>query len=219
MAFFMAFYMFPQLLPFLTGLRVPLPWPTRALIWGTDHLASFLVIFTVLAGWAAHLLRSSSNQRIARVRDWLLYRSPVFGKLNRERVYADCLSDLHLLLVASCDLVEGLKALNPPWLEQRERVRECVQEIRSGSSFSRAVETSGILPRRFLAQVNSAEETGQLPTTFRLLAAQLEESLTMEVERLVQLLEPAIMAGMGLVTGFIVLATFLPLYSMASTSL
>lgn len=217
MAGFMAFYMFPQLMPFLKGLGVTLPWPTRTLLWLTSHLTLLLVIFTVLAGWAGFLLASKTNPWATRVRDWLTYKSPVIGRLNRNRVYADCLADLHLLLEAQCDLLVSLSSLRPPWDEQRERILVCVHEIGTGLSFSEAVEKSGMLPRWFLSPMSSAEETGQFSNTFKYLSEQLEEAVIMDVERLLQLLEPMLMAGMGLVTGFVVLATFLPLYSMTSS--
>jgi len=214
MAFFMASYMFPKLLPFLVGLGISLPWPTRLLIWGSQHLAPFLIVGTVLAAFLAHFVA-----RKPRLRDWLLFRSPLLGKVNRERVYGDCLNDLYMYLEAQCDLLVSLKSLNPPWQDLQERIMDSVDKIRAGSSITEAIEGSGMLPKAFNAPVKSAEETGRLPQTFRMLSEQLEESVTLEIERLVQLLEPAIMATMGFITGFIVLATFLPLYSMASSAL
>lgn len=214
MAFFMAFYMFPKLLPFLTGLGIALPWPTRLLMWGSEHLTAFLLVCTVLVAWGAHLMATKP-----RVREWVLFGSPLFGKINRERVYADCLNDLYLLLESNCDLLMSLKTLNPPWAGLRERIEDCIERLRTGSSVTEAFEQSGMLPRHFMAPVSSAEETGQLPKAFKYLSEQLEESVGLQIERLVQLLEPAIMATMGVITGFIVLATFLPLYSMASSAL
>lgn len=214
MVFFMAFYMFPKLLPFLTGLGIALPWPTRVLIWGSEHLTTFLLVGTVLAAWGGHLVATKT-----RVREWLLFSSPVFGKINRERVYADTLNDLYLMLESNCDILASLKSLNPPWSALREQVLDCAEKLRSGLNVAQAMDQSGMLPHRYLAPVSTAEETGQLPRALRMLSEQLEENVTLQVDRLVQLLEPAIMAGMGLVTGFVVLATFLPLYSMASSAL
>ncbi len=219
MAFFMAFYMFPKLLPFLANLGVALPWPTRVLLWSTNHLASFLLVASVIGIWAAAFLATSKRPRVAAVRNWLLFKSPVIGKLNANRVHADSLNDLYLMLESNLDLLGCLKALNSPWPEHRARILDCITRIRAGESFSSAVEQSGMVPRWCNAPVRSADETGQLANTFRLLSEQIEESVAMEMERLVQLLEPAIMAGMGFVTGFIVVATFLPLYSMVSTGL
>lgn len=217
MAGFMAFYMFPKILPFLVGLKVGLPWPTRLLIWGTDHLGWLLLVATVLAGWLGYLVSAEGSPRVERLRNWLIFRSPLFGKLNRQRVYADCLADLHLLVEAQCSLLGSLRSLTPPWKEQRERILACVHAIETGSTVSEAVESSGMLPRFFLASLSSAEETGHFSSTFRVLAEQLEESVLMEVDRLLQLLEPMLMAGMGVVVGFIVVASFLPLYSIGSS--
>jgi type II secretory pathway component PulF len=217
MAGFMAFYMFPRILPFLAGLKVELPWPTRLLIWGTSNVGWLVLAISVLAAWLGYLLIGDGTPRTARMRDWLLYHSPVFGRLNRHRVYADCLADLYLLVEAQCSLLGSLRSLTPLWNEQRGRIRACVNAIEAGSSVSEAVASSGMLPPFFYASISSAEETGHFASTFRVLAEQLEESVLMEIERLLQLLEPALMAGMGLLVGFIVVASFLPLYSLTSS--
>lgn len=217
MASFMAFYMFPRILPFLVGLKVDLPWPTRVLIWGTNHVGWLVLILTVLAAWVGYLLASEGNAGTQNIRNWLLYKSPIFGRLNRHRIYADCLADLYLLVEAQCSLLGSLRSLTPAWNEQRERISACVKAIETGSSVSEAVASSGMLPPFFYASISSAEETGHFSSTFRVLAEQLEESVIMEIERLLQLLEPLLMAGMGLLVGFIVVASFLPLYSLTSS--
>lgn len=208
MAAFMAFYMFPQILPFLTGLGVPLPWPTRVLIWVTGHLGWAILCFTVLAGWLGYLMSAQA--------DWFYYQAPVLGRINRNRVYADSLADLAMMLESQGDLLVSLDSLRPPWRAQRQRVLACVKAVETGSSVSQAVEESGLFPDWLLAPIAAAEETGEFSTTFKYLADQLEEAVLMELERLLQLLEPLLMATMGLVVGFVVLATFLPLYSLTT---
>ena len=219
MALFMGFYMFPQLLPFLNGLGVPLPWPTRVLIWCTESLSSFVLIGTILAVWFAHLIFAGTDPRIQRFREWLLYNAPVVGDLNADRTYADCASGLALLLEAGCDLMTCLKSLQSGSPEYRKRIQKCIEAIRDGVEFSEAVEISGLFPRRFQMQIKSGDETGSLAKMFRHLSSVLDESITFRVSQLVQLMEPAILTIMGFVTGFIVLATFMPLYSMASSTL
>ena len=219
MALFMGFYMFPQLLPFLNGLGVPLPWPTRVLIWSTENLSSFVLIGTILVVWLIHLLLAGTDPRIQRFREWLLYNAPVVGELNADRTYADCASDLSLLLEAGCDLMTSLKSLQSGSPEYRKRIQKCIEAIQDGSDFPEAVEISGLFPRRFQMQIKSGDETGSLAKMFRHLSSVLDESITLRVAQLVQLLEPAILTIMGFVTGFVVLATFMPLYSMASTAL
>lgn len=219
MALFMALYMFPRLLPFLNNLGVPLPWATRVLVWGADNLGSFILIATILALWTARLLSSSSDTRMTRLRDWLYYHSPVFGKINRERVYADCFNDLSLLLEAGCDLVSGMKSLYIPWQEYRQKVHACIEFMKSGEDFTDSVRSSNLFPERFLLQLRSGEETGKLAQVFKQLSLFLDEGIALKIEQLVTLVEPLILGFMGVVTGFIVLATFLPFYGMVSTSL
>jgi type IV pilus assembly protein PilC len=219
MALFMAFYMFPKMLPFLTGLGVELPAPTRLLIWATGNLSSLLLIFTILAVGAARLLANGADARVARARQWLLYQSPVIGPLNQERVYADCFSDLNLLLEAGCDLLSSLKLLHSPWVEHNERVSKCIELIRAGAEFGEAGEESALFPRRFMLQIKSGEESGQLPHIFKIISQQLDEQVNYRIAGIVAVAEPAIFMIMGVVTGFVVLATFLPLYSLTSSAL
>lgn len=219
MAFFMAFYMFPKMLPFLTGLGVALPWPTRVLVWTTNNLSSGLLILTILMVGAGRLLTTSGDQRLQRVRDWLLFNSPVIGGVNQDRVYSDCLSDLHLMLEAGLDLMASLKTLNSTWPEHNERVKKCIQEIRAGAFFSDAVEKTEMLPHRFWVQIRSGEETGTLPDIFSMTAENLDEMVALRVTAIVGIVEPAIFLALGFVAGFIVMATFLPLYSLTSSAL
>ena len=162
---------------------------------------------------------AGTDPRIQRFREWLLYNAPVVGELNADRTYADCASDLSLLLEAGCDLMTSLKSLQTGSPEYRKRIQKCIEAIQDGSDFPEAVEISGLFPRRFQMQIKSGDETGNLAKMFRHLSLVLDESITLRVAQLVQLLEPAILTIMGFVTGFVVLATFMPLYSMASTAL
>lgn len=219
MAFCMAFYMFPRLLPFLMGLGVSLPWPTRALVWLTDNFSLLLLALILVLAYAGRMLTSDPNPRTGRFRSWLIYHSPLLGPLNTDRVYADTLDDLHLMVEARCELVKGLKTLQVPWPEFQERIGTCIEMVSSGDTFSDAVRRSGVLPARFAMQIKSGEETGQMARMFRLISEQLHESVSLRVHQIVQILEPTILLGMGVVTGFVVVATFLPLYSMATTAL
>ncbi len=219
LALCMAFYMFPKLLPFLIGLGVPLPWPTRALIWFTENFSWLLLILTILAAYCGRMLAAGSDPRVAWLRNWLIYRSPVLGALNVDRVYAETLDDLYLLVAANCDLMKGLKTLRVPWPDFERRIALCIDMVRSGTGFSEAAHLSGMLPDRFAVQVKSGEESGRLAPMFRMLSDQLHESVSLKAEQIVQCMEPAILLGMGLVTGFVVVATFMPLYSMATAAL
>ena len=219
MALFMAFYMFPKLLPFLLGLGVTLPWPTQALIWGVENLSSGVLIITIFCVGLARLLGTSEDSRMRSVRDSLVFNLPVTGEVARQRVYADCFSDLHLLLEAGCDLHSSLKAVHSNWPEFNQRKAECLELLRAGSNLSEAVESSSLFPRTFLLQMTSGEETGKLPRVFEMLSQQLDETVTMRISQLMQLLEPTIFLLMGVITGFVVLATFMPLYGVVATGL
>lgn len=219
MALFMAFYMFPKILPFLLGLGVSLPWPTRFLIWGVENLSSAVLMLTILVVGAVRLLSTEESSPLARLRDRIFFDAPVIGVLNRNRVYGDCCSDLHLMLEAGCDLMTSLKAIHSNWPDFNRRKERCVEELKAGANFVDSAEASGLFPRIFFLQLTSAEETGNLPRTFEMLAEQLDDMVSFKTQQLVQILEPMIFLVMGIVTGFVVLATFLPMYGVVASGL
>ncbi len=219
MAFFMAFHMLPKLLPFLIGLEIELPKATVALIWGTELLAPFLLVVTVVAVSSGRLLLTGSAPWLQRLREWWVYEVPLFGSVNRSRVYAEMLRDLQLLTEAGCPLVQSLKSLSVPWPRLHARLQSCVRYIaEDGMSLSEAIEASDLFPRGFLLPIASGEEIGNLPHIFQCLADELERETAWRVTRAVAVIEPTIFLLMGLVVGFIVLATFLPFYSLATVA-
>lgn len=217
MALFMAVYMFPKLLPFLTSLGAELPWPTRMLIWGTENISVLFLITTIVLVGIWRFFSASTDSRLDGAREWLIYESPVIGRLNSDRVYADCFSDFHLLLEAGYDLLSTLKASRSPWEAHNRRVARCIGYLREGQDFSEAVQMSEIFPARYWMQIQSGDETGELPKMFGMLAAQLDESVSLRLASLIQIIEPMMFAVMGVITGFVVMATFLPMYSLASS--
>lgn len=219
MAGFMAFYMFPRLLPFLQGLSVPLPWPTRLMMSLTGNLSAAILIGTILAAWGIRLLVSGEDPRTDRIRAWLFFQSPGLGRINSERELADSVKDLSLLLEAGCDLLTSLKTLRSNSSEQRRRVNDCLSALQRGTDFAGAVDKSGLIPKSFSLQVTAAEEVGELARAFRDIAEVLDESVNLRLANLIRLAEPTILIFMGLVCGFVVLATFMPLYTVATSAL
>ena len=219
MAAFMAFYMFPKLLPFLQSQAVPLPWPTRLLVWLSESSSLAFLLLTILGAWFCHLMARGDDPRVTRTRNWIRFNSPGIGKLNNERLLADILQDLCLLLEAGCDLVTALKTVRPASPGQAEQVQRCLRILLAGSGFSEAAEASGLLPRRFAVQVIAAEEVGELARAFRDISDVLDESVNFQLSRFVQFAEPAILIIMGLATGFVVLASFMPLYNLVTATL
>ena len=83
----------------------------------------------------------------------------------------------------------SLKSLQSGSPEYRKRIQKCIDAIREGSDFPEAVEISELFPRRFQMQIKSGDETGSLAKMFRHLSSVLDESITLRVAQLVQLLE------------------------------
>ena len=91
---------------------------------------------------------------------------------------------------------------------------ECCARVKQGETLSGALEETSVLPGLVTGMVQVGEETGALPEMLRRIADAYDEEVDQAVAGLTALLEPAMVVGMAVVVGGIVLALFLPIVSI-----
>ncbi|MEX2016263.1 MAG: type II secretion system F family protein [Candidatus Hydrogenedentales bacterium] len=83
--------------------------------------------------------------------------------------------------------------------------------------FSDVFEESGqtlLMPTRILVVIGVGEDGGMLDETLLQLAEEYERDVEREIKVFMTLLEPAMIIGVGLVVGFIVMAMLLPIFDL-----
>lgn len=217
MALFMTTYMLPELLNAAGNSLGPPPWPTRVLILLTDWSGTLTIL--LVASLASIPWLMSSVPMATNLRNWLLFRSPIVGTINREAEFARISGQLALLLYAGLNLDRALVlvATNDPSLEGA--LAEVLRGITGGSTLAEAFAETGEFSKQFVALVEVGEETGQLHRTLQRQADSQEEELLRTLDEATKLIEPLAMAVLGVVVGFVVIGCFLPIYQVISESL
>ncbi|MDP6932765.1 MAG: type II secretion system F family protein, partial [Myxococcota bacterium] len=95
-----------------------------------------------------------------------------------------------------------------------DKVRESISE---GRTIAAPLEESGVFPSMVCQMINVGEATGALDVMLNKIADFYEEEVDQAVENLTAMLEPMIMAFLGVIIGGLVIAMYLPIFSMASS--
>ena len=110
----------------------------------------------------------------------------------------------------SLDSVGGASG-NVVFEEATQRIRE---EVSSGSQLTVAMQNSGVFPSMVLQMTAIGEESGALDSMLSKVADFYEEEVDNAVKALASLMEPIIMAVLGVIIGGLVIAMYLPIFKM-----
>lgn len=196
-----------------------LPWPTAVVLalsrwlqeqWGPVLLG---VIGLGIGGrlWA----KTRSGQRM--IEDVAL-RVPLLGKLWRNVAVVHVARTLSVLLGSGVPILRSLEiAQKVSGLQRMVRaLEEARSSIREGHTLADPLERSGMFPRLVSNMVGVGEATGSLDTALGNVADLFEREVDRDVAAFTAVLEPLIIIVLGIGIGFIVVAMYLPIFSMPS---
>jgi type IV pilus assembly protein PilC len=146
-------------------------------------------------------------------------RLPLVGPLVRLAILTRTLATMAALFESGLPLSHILESAgqvsgSPVY---RKHFLNVMAEVRDGKSMAEAMESTQAFPPLLVGIAALGEESGKLPSLLLKAADLYEEDLDMRLGTLATLLEPVLLGIMGLVIGFIVLATFLPLINLLSS--
>lgn len=217
---FLSSYMLPNIVPLLTSLDVTLPLPTRILLFLTQQNWLMLALLALgLLLLADQLWGSGERQQKARC--WFLYSSPVLGRINRTRGMARLCNELAMLTEVGLSLVEGLRTQGvvAPDPRLRDALSQAYRDVRMGKEVGPALAAQGYIYPIVSSSLTTGLETGRLPQSLTAAASLLNVEADAATDRLLQTLEPLALLILGGIVGGILLACFLPIYSLISSGI
>ena len=207
----------PKVVQVFEGLDQELPWVTRALIGVSDFLRAnfwWLALLLVAGGAALAWVLRRPGPRFAFHR--LLLRLPVVGGLVAGANTARFARTLSILVASGVPVLEALRIAGQVMenLPMREAALAAAHRVREGAGLAGSLEASGYFPPMVVNLIASGEVSGNLEQMLERAAVNQERELETTIARLMGLMEPALILGMGLVVLFIVLAILLPIFDL-----
>ncbi|MFB3922714.1 MAG: type II secretion system F family protein [Terriglobia bacterium] len=158
------------------------------------------------------------SQRTRLAWDKLKFRVPVVGKLLLKFSVAEFARTLGTLMQGGIPIVSALEtskeSVSSPLLSQA--IGHAQVEVTSGKALSASLRNTGFFPPIALDMLEVGEATGALPTMLEALAEFFEEDVNIDLATLVALVDPLMIASIAIVVAFVLVAFYLPLFSMAA---
>ena len=201
------------------GLGAALPAPTRFVIWLSDSFVATLPILSVgLIAAVIGLQRLYASRRGRRLVDGVLLKSPVLGLVLRKIAVARFCRTLSTLLAAGVPILEGLEitARTAGNAVIEDAVLTTRDAIESGQSVSAPLQATNVFPLMVTQMVYIGETTGALDAMLEKIAEFYEDEVDAAVGGMLTLLEPLMIAFLGVIVGGIVVAMYLPIFDLIS---
>lgn len=176
-----------------------------------------LVLLLLSAFTAArYAVRQHKLSRLLAHRGQLLL--PVFGQLATHRSIAGIARILATSLSAGLPMMEALDFARsaPNNIVYTQAMAAAAQSVQRGSNLYKALQNTRCFPTLFTQMIMVGEQSGMLDNMLSRAAEHYEARCDETIDRLIPLLEPAMMVTLGALIAILLLAMYLPLFQMGS---
>ena len=209
----------PTFANLFAGLGAELPLPTRVVIAlsnGMVRFMPFIIVGIVAAGFAFRSYYASASGR--KVVDSLTLKLPILGLLMRKIAVARFCRTLSTLLASGVAILEALDitARTSGNAIVEEAILTTRKSIERGETIAQPLKETAVFPPMVVQMIGVGEATGALDTMLSKIADFYEEEVDVAVAGLLTLLEPLMIALLGGIVGGIVIAMYMPIFSLIS---
>jgi len=207
----------PTFTELFAGLGATLPLATRVVIWMSERTALAVPFAAAAAVSSGYLTRRYYRTAAGGVRlDGLMLRLPLIGAVARKVAVARFCRTLGALLGSGVAILEGLeitaRAAGNAVIERA--VRRARVRIEHGETIAAPLRASGAFPGMVVQMIAAGETTGALDTMLGKIADIYEDEADVAIGALLSMLEPALIAVLGVIVGGIVVSMYLPLFEL-----
>jgi len=201
------------------GFGAKLPGPTQFLINLSDFIRHYSWVFVILIVLVVMAFRLYTRTEKGRLRvDTLKLKMPIYGPLLRKVAISKFTRTLSTLVKSGVPILAALEivAKTAGNVAVEQSVDNVRSSVRDGESIAAPMERSGIFPSMVTRMVSVGEKSGQLEKMLSKISDFYDTQVDTAVDGLTSMIEPLIIAFLGIVIGTIVLCMFLPIFKISS---
>ena len=216
---FVITFIVPRFALLYNDLNVEIPVITRLVIefsMSAKQLSAPLLA-ALIAG--ALLLRGAwQSERVRVAWDKIRFGAPLVGSLLLKFSVAEFARTLGTLLQGGIPIVPALEtareSVSSPLMARA--IAHAQEEVTAGRTLSGSLRATGFFPAIAIDMLEVGEATGALPTMLDGVAEFFEEDVSIDLATLVALVDPVMIAAIAVVVAFVLIAFYMPLFSMAA---
>jgi type IV pilus assembly protein PilC len=210
----------PQFQTLFSGFGADLPAFTTMVINLSQYLQDYWLIVLIalilsVVGFR-HAYRTSEKFRNGLDRG--LLKAPVIGQLLYKSAVARYARTLATTFAAGVPLVDALDSVSGATgnIVFKNAVNKVKQDVSTGMQLNFSMRATGVFPTLAIQMTAIGEESGALDSMLDKVASYYEEEVDNMVDSLTSLMEPIIMAVLGVIVGGLVIAMYLPIFKLGS---
>lgn len=210
----------PQFQAIFTSFGADLPAFTKLVVSISQFVQDSWYIILVSLGIATFLFRRAYKTS-EKFRDWMdkvLLKVPIIGPLIYKSAVARYARTLATTFAAGVPLVEALDSVAGATgnVVFKNAVIKVKQDVSTGMQLNFSMRSVGVFPMLAVQMTSIGEESGALDSMLDKVATYYEDEVDNMVDSLTSLMEPMIMAVLGVVVGGLVLAMYLPIFQLGN---
>jgi type IV pilus assembly protein PilC len=217
---FLITFVVPNFAKLYESMQAKLPEMTLLLIAIGTTARSYILVGALVLALALIAFRLwSKTERGSTAVDRMKLRTPILGEIWIKYQVAQFSRVLSTLLVGGIPLVQALEtaaqSLGTKLLQGA--LEKCQRLVREGQPLSGALKTTKVFPGLAIDMIEVGESTGALPQMLGSVAEFYEEDVNTRMTAAMSLIEPAIMVFLGTFVAFVLIALYLPIFTLAES--
>jgi len=211
-------FVVPQFESLFSGMGGDLPAFTRMIVNASEFMQKWW--FAMFAGVAAAVVGFGQLKKrsvaFSQLLDRVVLKAPVFGDIVHKAATARFARTLATMSSAGVPLVEAMESVagtagNSVFEKAIVKMKD---EAATGQRLTTSIENSGLFSNMVTQMVAIGEESGSIDDMLGKVADYYEEEVDNAVDAMTSLMEPMIMAFLGVVIGGLVVGMYLPIFKM-----
>ncbi|AWB09683.1 type IV pilus assembly protein PilC [Thermodesulfobium acidiphilum] len=214
---FLLMFIVPMFAGFLTGLGAKLPLMTLIIVNASQFMIhNFIWIVLVIIGGVFLFIKLLSNPVGREMFDLMVFRLPIFGPLYMKiecsrfaRTFGS-MTRSGVPILTSLEIIEGILMS----VVLKKGIRFVHDSVKRGQTIADSMRKTDKFPMVLVEMIAIGEETGHLDEMLDKSADYYDDEVETTVKALSSMLEPAMIVIIGGIVGFIVIAMYLPIFSL-----
>ncbi len=207
----------PTFATLFAGLNAELPWMTRGVIAASDLFIASLPFLVLGGGGGVFVFRRYYATPAGRYRvDAIMLKMPLLGPILRKVAVARFCRTLSTLISSGVPILSGLDitAKTSGNAVVETAVKQARARIERGETIAAPLRATGVFPPMVAQMIGAGETTGSLDVMLAKIAEFYEDEVDVSVAGLVTVIEPVMIAVLGVIVGVVVVSMYLPLFEL-----
>jgi type IV pilus assembly protein PilC len=215
----MLIFIVPTFAAMFKSLNATLPAPTEFLVLLSNGMV-YIVPITVVAiiAFSIWWRGNKSTERVRRVVDPLRLKIPVFGLLMKKVAIARLTRNLAMMMAAGVPILRSLSivgAVSNNWVIEQS-MNKVAESVRQGKTIAGPLQEDSLFPAMVTQMIAVGEDSGSLEIMLHKVSDFYDDEVESMTEQLTALIEPIMIAVIGVLVGGMIVALYMPIFDIYS---